>query len=193
MAESISNVVDMTLVPEDGLCIINGEQCSDNELFNKSDFPFHALQFHNNVLILEPSMAEDNIVLEGTDGYNYQNYIPTALERFNEKKQQEEAERLAQEAEYQAFHNSDEQRAVRVRQERDKRLDDTQWLVSRHQEQLSNDIPTTLTDEEYEQLLQYRQDLRDLTLQEGFPWQGGDNAEIPWPTMPIFVLNALNL
>lgn len=192
MAELI-NVVDITLVPEDGLCIINGEQCCDNELFNKSDFPFHALQYHNNVLILEPSMSEDNIVLKGTDGYNYQNYIPTALERFNEKKHQEDAERQAQEAEYQAFYNSDEQRAVRVRQERDKRLDDTQWLVSRHQEQLSNDIPTTLTDEEYEQLLQYRQALRDLTLQEGFPWQGGDNDEIPWPTMPIFVLNALNL
>lgn len=193
MAESITNVVDITLVPEDGLCIINGEQCSDNELFNKSDFPFHALQYHNNVLILEPSMAEDNIVLEGIEGYNYQNYIPTALERFNEKKQQEEAERAAQEAEYQAFYNSDEQRAVRVRQERDKHLDDTQWLVSRHQEQLSNGIPTTLTNEEYEQLLQYRQALRDLTLQEGFPWQGGDNDEIPWPTMPIFVANALNL
>lgn len=193
MAESITNVVDITLVPEDGLCIINGEQCSDNELFNRSDFPFHALQYHNNVLILEPSMSEDNIVLEGYDGYNYQNYIPTALERFNKKKQQEEAERLAQEAEYQAFYNSDEQRAVRVRQERDKRLDDTQWLVSRHQEQLSNNIPTTLTNEEYEKLLQYRQSLRDLTIQEGFPWQGGDNDEIPWPTMATFVTNALNL
>lgn len=193
MAETIVNVVDITIVPEDGLCIINGEQCTDKELFNNADFPFHALQYHNNVLILEPSMTEENIVVEGTDGYNYQNYIPTALERFNEKKQQEYAERLAQEAEYQAFYNSDEQRAIRVRQERDKRLDETQWLVSRHQEQLSNNIATTLTDEQYEELLQYRQALRDLPTLDGFPWQGGDNGEIPWPTMPIFVVNALNL
>lgn len=193
MTESITNVVDMTLVPEDGLCIINGEQCSDNELFNKSDFPFHALQYHNNVLILEPSMSENNIVLEGTEGYNYKNYIPTALERFNEKRQQEEAERLAQEAEYQAFYNSDEQRAIRVRQERDKRLDDTQWLISRHQEQISNGIKTTLTEEQFNELLEYRQALRDLPTLDGFPWQGGDNDEIPWPTMPIFVANALNL
>lgn len=193
MIESITDVVDITLVPEDGLCIINGEQCSDNELFNKSDFPFHALQYHNNILILEPSMSEDNIVLEGTDGYNYQNYIPTALERFNEKKQQEETERLAREAEYQTFYNSDEQRAIRVRQERDKRLDETQWLVSRHQEQLSNNIATTLTEGQYEELLQYRQALRDLPTLDGFPWQGGDNDEIPWPPVPTFVTSSLNL
>ena len=193
MSESIINVKDITIVPEDGLCIINGEQCSNTEIFNKTDFPFHALQYHNNTLVLEPSMTENNIILEGIDGYNYLGYIELALEKFNKQKEKEEEERLAQEAEYEAYYNSEEQRAIRVRQKRDKLLDDTQWLVSRHPEQITNDIPTTLTNEEYEELLKYRQELRDLTLKEGFPWQGGDNDEIPWPTMPSFLINTLNL
>ena len=187
MTTAITNVTDITLVPEDGLCIINGEWCMDNELFNKTDFPFHALQYHNSTLILEPSMSEKNVVIEGIDGYNYQNYIPMALQRFNEKRQHEEAERLVQEAEYQAYYNSNEQRAIRVRQERDKRLDNTQWLVSRHQEEISNNLETTLSEEQYNELLVYRQALRDLPTLDGFPWQGGDNDEIPWPTVPEFV------
>ena len=151
MAESISNVVDMTLVPEDGLCIINGEQCSDNELFNKSDFPFHALQFHNNVLILEPSMAEDNIVLEGTDGYNYQNYIPTALERFNEKKQQEEAERLAAEEEARKVREKAAQNdSPKIRSSYSKSFDlDMLSALTKEIESRSEDENDALSDEDF--------------------------------------------
>lgn len=188
MVEPIVNVIDVTIVPSDGLCIINGEQVSDKELFNTNDFPFHALQYHNETLVLEPSMSEANIIKYGEDGYNYNNYIVNALTKFNNKREQEEAERVVQEAEYQAYYNSTEQRAVRVRTERDKRLNDTQWLVSRHQEEVSNGLETTLSEEQFNELLEYRQALRDLPTVEGFPWQGGDNNEIPWPVRPSFVV-----
>ena len=85
MVEPIVNVIDVTIVPSDGLCIINGEQVSDKELFNTNDFPFHALQYHNETLVLEPSMSEANIVKYGEDGYNYNNYIVNALTKFNNK------------------------------------------------------------------------------------------------------------
>lgn len=67
-----------------------------------------------------------------------------------------------------------EQLAKSVRSERDNRLNQTNWLVERHQEQLTLGS-TTLSSEEYLTLLAYRQSLRDIPQQEGFP------TDITWP------------
>lgn len=72
-----------------------------------------------------------------------------------------------QEAAYQARLDGDA--AKRVRTERDKLLADTDWVVVFHTEKGTN-IPM-----EWEV---YRQALRDITAQEGFP------HEVTWPTKP---------
>ena len=74
-----------------------------------------------------------------------------------------------------------------MRTERDRRLSDCAWIVERHRDQLENGEATTLTDGEYQAWLGYRQALRDLPQQPGFPWLGGDadDTQCPWPTAPI--------
>ncbi|HWJ89342.1 MAG TPA: hypothetical protein VNS12_14845 [Pelagibacterium sp.] len=46
--------------------------------------------------------------------------------------------------------------------ERDRRFEETRWLVERHSEELLLGRPTSLSASEYAELLAYRQDLRDL-------------------------------
>ncbi len=45
-------------------------------------------------------------------------------------------------------------------------LNDTDWKVTRHRDQLSMGIETSLTDEEYTQLLKERQEARDKVIHE---------------------------
>lgn len=70
------------------------------------------------------------------------------------------------ESQVQSF--DDEKRAV-VRLERDDMLAETDWVVVFHTEK-GTSIPT--------EWAAYRQALRDVTTQEGFPW------EVEWPLMP---------
>lgn len=72
----------------------------------------------------------------------------------------------------------------RIRAERDRRLEESTWIVERHRDQLANGGETTLTDVEYQSWLMYRQALRDLPQQSGFPWEGPDDPACPWPAMP---------
>lgn len=69
--------------------------------------------------------------------------------------------------------------AVIERNKRDALLNDTQWLVQRHRDQIEVGEQTTLTNEEYKALLTYRQALRDVTLQKDFP------TEVIYPEYPI--------
>jgi len=71
-----------------------------------------------------------------------------------------------------------EQLSTEARNKRDALLLDSQWLVQRHRDQLDTGIETTLTVDEYVALLQYRQDLRDIPGQIGFP------TVINWPIAP---------
>ena len=73
----------------------------------------------------------------------------------------------------------------RIRAERDRRLEESTWIVERHRDQLANGRETTLTDVEYQDWLSYRQALRDLPQQEGFPWDGSDDPACPWPVEPF--------
>lgn len=63
--------------------------------------------------------------------------------------------------------------------ERDRRLAECDFITLRHQEQKQLGIPTTKTEAEYLQWLQYKQDLRDMTKQSGF-----DPGNPAWPMPP---------
>lgn len=72
----------------------------------------------------------------------------------------------------------------RIRFERDRRLEESAWIVERHRDQLASGGETTLTDEQYQAWLGYRQTLRDIPQQPGFPWNGPDDPDCPWPVEP---------
>ena len=61
-----------------------------------------------------------------------------------------------------------EQLAAQIRSDRDAKLQASTWLVERHREELEAGT-TTLTTEQFRALLDYRQALRDITEQAGFP------------------------
>ena len=65
--------------------------------------------------------------------------------------------------------------AARVRAERDRRIAETDYLVM-------PDYP--LSQEKLEEIKVYRQALRDLPQQSGFPWNGPDDPACPWPVEP---------
>lgn len=58
---------------------------------------------------------------------------------------------------------------------RDGQVSTTEWLVTRHRDELDMQVVTTLTAEQFVELLVYRQALRDLPQSEAFP----DTAP-PW-------------
>ena len=90
-----------------------------------------------------------------------------------------DAARAAEEAEAEADrldeYNSVAARARRLREARNQRLAETDYLMMR-------DYP--LTEEEDQVLAGYRQTLRDLPAQDGAPWDGGED-ETPWPAFPL--------
>jgi hypothetical protein len=63
---------------------------------------------------------------------------------------------------------------------RNKMLDDSDWLVARHQDERLGEEETTLTAEEFKELLAYRKALRDLSSSEDFP-------EVKLPIPPFFI------
>ena len=71
-----------------------------------------------------------------------------------------------------------------IRMIRDAKLYESEWLVIRHRDEKDQGRETTLTEKQYQEVLYYRQALRDFPKQEGFPWDGGGNAT-PWPTLSI--------
>lgn len=75
-----------------------------------------------------------------------------------------------------------EQLAQLARQRRDAGIASVQWLIERHRGELSLQLSTTLTDEDYLLVHQYVQDLRDVPEQDGFP------LTIEWPTLPVELL-----
>ncbi|HDR8943571.1 phage tail assembly chaperone [Burkholderia vietnamiensis] len=74
--------------------------------------------------------------------------------------------------------------AARKRAERDLALSGTDWLVSRHRDQITLSIATTLTAEQFAALLMYRQALRDCSDQQLWP-------DVQLPSPPQFVADQL--
>ncbi|QIY81517.1 phage tail assembly chaperone [Chromobacterium violaceum] len=71
--------------------------------------------------------------------------------------------------------------AQEARFKRDNLLQGCQWLVQRHRDQIDASIATTLTTAQYAQLQSYRESLRNLPQQSGFP------DSITWPSPPGFI------
>lgn len=67
-----------------------------------------------------------------------------------------------------------EELAASVRAERDRRITATDYLVM-------PDYP--ISQEKLEEIKVYRQALRDLPEQPGFPWNGPDDPACPWPSL----------
>jgi hypothetical protein len=94
--------------------------------------------------------------VEQVDGVWYTKYVHGPI--FNDEEQ---------EAEYKA--RRDQEHATAVRQSRDQMLKDTDWVAVK-----AFETNTPMTSE----WTSYRQGLRDITAQAGFPWT------IEWPTKP---------
>lgn len=74
-----------------------------------------------------------------------------------------------------------EEKASLIRSERDQKLEEVAWMAERHRSQKDLGAETTLTEEQYMELLRYMQDLRDVPQQNGFP------KNIVWPELPAFL------
>ena len=76
-----------------------------------------------------------------------------------------------------------EERAIYIRAERDRRIGKTDYLVT---------VDYPLDAEKQELVKTYRQALRDIPQQEGFPWSGEvDDPAIPWPVLDEAATTAL--
>lgn len=65
-----------------------------------------------------------------------------------------------------------------AKNERSRRIALIEWRVSRYNQEKDMQIPTTDSEDTYIKILKYIQDLRDITLQSGFP------TNIKWPVEP---------
>ncbi|MCE0459952.1 phage tail assembly chaperone [Pseudomonas uvaldensis] len=63
---------------------------------------------------------------------------------------------------------------------RDDTVADLEWLVTRHRDELDMQLPTTLSAEQFAQLLAYRQELRDWPQSEHFPDSQYRPVAPPW-------------
>ena len=64
-------------------------------------------------------------------------------------------------------------------EDRNSRLASTDWFVMRHRDQIDSGSLTDLSDEQYTKLLAFRQNLRDVTEQAGYP------ETIIWPELSL--------
>ena len=170
----------VTVVPSDHLVFVDGFALCFDFSAPKN---MHALQWH-----------EGSGHIEWTDDINhpltpddYEAYVAPFVALWEAEKARRDEKAAAAEAARIAEYNSEPARAARIRSERDRRLNTTTWLVERHKEQTAGNIETSITGEDYAGLLAYRQALRDLPQQEGFPWEGPDDPKCPWPDEIRFV------
>lgn len=75
---------------------------------------------------------------------------------------------------------TDEQQAADERVWRDAEVSSTEWLVTRHRDELDMQLDTTLTAEQFAELLVYRQALRDWPQTEAFPDSTQRPVAPPW-------------
>lgn len=68
------------------------------------------------------------------------------------------------------------------RRTRDRMLDECQWMVNRHRDQVDAGLTTSITVEQYGELLTFRQALRDM------PGAMTDSRDWTWPAVPEFVV-----
>lgn len=81
---------------------------------------------------------------------------------------------VTEEQPYVAPTPTQEELAASIRAERDRRITATDYLVM-------PDYP--ISQEKLEEIKVYRQALRDIPQQPGFPWGGLDDPECTWPSL----------
>lgn len=65
-----------------------------------------------------------------------------------------------------------------ARKQRDALVSQSDWVVNRHRDQIDSNVATSLTPAQYQTWLVYRQALRDISKQSGWP------SLVQWPTQP---------
>lgn len=122
-------------------------------------------------------IADDSyvIMLNGMP-YHVYPYNSAYSELWDEVFEYAEAhpECVTEEQPYIAPTPTQEELAASIRAERDKRIAATDYLVM-------PDYP--LDTDKLEEIKAYRQALRDLPQQPGFPWGGPDDPECTWPSL----------
>ena len=73
-----------------------------------------------------------------------------------------------------------EELSERARAWRDAAISATEWLSARHRDEIDGELSTTLTAEQFSELLSYRQALRDWPESAAFPDQTSRPAEPVW-------------
>lgn len=173
----------VTMVPVDNLIACGNGDVATALVFPfampEGFSPFHALQWHNGHGHIETPEGEICLTLA-----DYETKVLPFVALWKAEKASLEAKAAQEKAEAEALYNSTEERAKRLRAERQTRLDATQWLVERHREELEGGLATTLSAESYAALLAYRQALREFPDVEGFPW-AGDVENAPWPVFSL--------
>ena len=156
------------VVPSDGIIIVDGEAIRFDF---KAPEDVHAIQWHNGSGHIEV-VGQNNIALGEAD---YAEKVEPFVTLWEGEKARLTAEAEEAEAARLAEYNSEGAKAGRIREERDRRIAVTDYL-------LAVDYP--ISAEKLELVKAYRQSLRDIPQQEGFPWSGEiDDPAIPWPVL----------
>lgn len=158
----------VTVVPEDRLILIDGQGLQFAFDAPKS---LHALQWQDASGHLEYEDGRPNQILTEAD---YEAQVAPYVALWQAEKARLAAEAEAAEAARLAEYNSEPARFARLREERDRRIAATDYLMT-------SDYP--LTEAQRAAVSAYRTALRDLPAQDGAPWDGG-GEETPWPVMP---------
>ena len=122
-------------------------------------------------------VADDSYVITKNDmPYHVYPYAAEFAEEWDAVFAYAEAhpECVTEEQPYAAPTPTQEELAASVRAERDRRIAETDYLVM-------PDYP--LSQEKLEEIKAYRQALRDIPQQLGFPWNGSDDPACPWPSL----------
>lgn len=161
-------MVMVTVIPSDKLIIVDGEPI-------QFDFPhpdnLHALQWYGKTGHLE-WIDDYNMML---DESLYDEEVEPYVNLWKNEKERLERERERIEEERLINYNSESSRYSRLRVERDRRMNITDYLAM-------PDYP--ISDEKRKIVNEYRQKLRDLPSQDGAPWDGGGD-ETPWPVLQM--------
>lgn len=131
--------------------------------------------------IIHRTVDDSYVIMKNGKPYHVYPYAAEFAEEWDEAFAYAEAhpECVTEEQPYTPPVPTIEDLAARVRAERDRRITATDYLVM-------PDYP--LDTDKLEEIKVYRQALRDLPQQPGFPWSGVvDSPEVPWPDKPSFL------
>lgn len=119
---------------------------------------------------------QDYVIKADQNGNGGYNVVPKKVDPFNQYTIQEVEAYLAENPDHllDLTEIESEQLEGQIRAERDSLIQEVEWRVRRHQDEVALELEVT---EPIIPLLEYIQALRDVPQQEGFP----DNVE--WPSL----------